>query len=181
MYSVSPKSETPIEILRKALKNIYTAFIKHDHKYLQELKTLNKQLNIMCQKKDSLFPPVFQHIFNDINNLADTINIKIQEGVLFSDKAIFEMRELFEGMDELMRHMQDLLLTQNPILAQYILRKTTEYKDKMRCFTTEHEERLIKGICLPRSSTLYLNLMEAFKDLATRMETIVKECKGNMS
>ncbi|CEP66269.1 Uncharacterized [Moorella glycerini] len=177
MPGMATKSESPIEFLRKALKKVYMAFIKHNLKYLEELNTINPRLKIQAQEKVTLPIPPWQHILADISKLAAATHAKIQEGVLFSNKAVSEVREFFEGTDELLRHTQDLLLTQNPILRQYILDKVAEYENKMRHFTTEHEERLIKGICLPRSSNLYLALIDAFKDMIWRLGIIAKGCE----
>ncbi|SMC00057.1 hypothetical protein SAMN00808754_3246 [Thermanaeromonas toyohensis ToBE] len=156
--------ENYVEALREGLKLVYTAFLKHNPKYLPELEILTKKLQKWAQGNipSALAPP---SLALSISQLSIAVQNKIREGLLFSDKAVAEVRELFEGTEELLGHFQDLLLTRNSVLRQYILGKASEFEEKMRHFATEHEERLIKGICLPRSSTVYLALLDAFKEV----------------
>lgn len=157
-------SENYVGTLQEGLKLVYTAFLKHNPKYLPELELLIKKLT-KGTPENVPSPSVPPSLTSGLTQLSLAVQNKIREGLLFSDKAVAEVRELFEGTGELLHHFQDLLLTRNPVLRQYILGKASEFEEKMRHFATEHEERLIKGICLPRSSTVYLALLDAFKEI----------------
>lgn len=157
-------SENYVGALREGLRLMYTAFLKHNPKYLPELELLVKKLT-QGIPGNSPFASVPPSLTSGLAQLSLAVQNKIREGLLFSDKAVAEIRELFEGTEELLGHFQDLLVTHNSVLRQYIVGKTLEFEEKMRHFATEHEERLIKGICLPRSSTVYLGLLDAFKEI----------------
>lgn len=95
--------------------------------------------------------------------MAATRN-KIKERVLFSDKAAEELTTLFKGLQELLKNLSDLIKTGNAVIRSYLEEQVEKYTRLCRNFATEHEERLIQGICLPKSSSIYLVILDSFSD-----------------
>ena len=111
------------------------------------------------------FPGYMERIGDNLESILNTTRTKIKEGILFSDKAVNEINDLFEKTTELLKCIKDLLLTHNPVLLSYVIDKGAEYYDLATEYETEHEERLIKGVCLPRSSPIYLDIIDSLKEI----------------
>ncbi len=119
----------------------------------------------------------YQKILFDLEKISTYTNTKNKEGILFTEKAVTELDEMFRGIKNFFTHLNDIILTGNPVLIDYLLKEKTRYKQLAKQFTVEHEDRLIKGICLARSSSLYLYLMDAFEDILWHIQAIVNQLK----
>ncbi len=111
------------------------------------------------------FPGYMERMGDNLESILNTTRTKIKEGILFSDKAVNEINDLFEKTTELVNCIKDLLLTHNPVLLNYVIDKGAEYYDLATDYETEHEERLIKGVCLPHSSPIYLDILDSLKEI----------------
>ncbi len=107
--------------------------------------------------------------------LNSTVETKVKEGILFSNKAVTELKELFETTLSLLKHTEDLLLTANLAIRDYMLTRFSTLEGDIRRFASEHEERLIKGVCMPRSSTLYLFILDSFRDQSWNLRHISRQ------
>jgi Na+/phosphate symporter len=63
----------------------------------------------------------------------------------------------------LLENLPDLILTQNKLLAQRIGEEGRSMFKIANGYSEEHEERLIQGICMPKSSPIYLGIIESLK------------------
>jgi len=111
----------------------------------------------------------FESMRHHLENVGRVSRNKIDEGVLFSNKAVDELSYLFNSLREFLRHIHDIFLTSNPVLLNYLQEKIKICREEVNKYTTEHEERLIKGICLPKSSSIYLSIMDSLKDILWHM------------
>ncbi|MGC8658087.1 MAG: hypothetical protein ACP5U1_03345 [Desulfomonilaceae bacterium] len=94
------------------------------------------------------------------------LKIKINEGIPFSDKAQAELTGLFNLTTELLVNVRDSLVTCNSIILEHIdgqINKLIELAEDARF---NHWERLERGFCSPDASTLYLKILDSFKQLA---------------
>lgn len=106
-----------------------------------------------------------QKIRYSVDKMVGAIRSKIDEGVLFSDRAVLELKEFFSGVIDGLNNVHDLVLTQNQVLAKHIIDKVNLYVEKSHKYAEEHHERMIKGVCLPKSSLIYLVILESLKDI----------------
>lgn len=107
--------------------------------------------------------------------LLQLIREKNKDGILFSRKGLAEVKELCMLVEELCIHSIDYLVTKNPLLQKQIDALIQEGSQKARNFSTEHEERLIKGICMPKASNLYLQMMERIKGHFTYLNQLTAD------
>lgn len=89
-----------------------------------------------------------------------TVRAKITEGTLFSDKAVSELSQVFEATRDLLSNVRDAALTGNAILLEHVVTGSDKLSEVAAEFSTYHQERLICGICQPRHSSLYLDIMD---------------------
>lgn len=119
-----------------------------------------------------------ERIHGCFQGLWRTVEKKIAEGTLFSDKAVAELKYVFVGTRDLLRNVRDAVLTMNPILIAHVLATAEKLSQAASEFATQHEERLVSGICQPRHSALYLELLDNLrlaawhlKEMAAKLES----------
>ncbi len=82
----------------------------------------------------------------NIEGILDRLKAKSQNHILFSDQAV-----------------KDLINTENKLLAQRIGEEGRSMFKIANGYSEGHEERLIQGICVPKSSPIYLGMIESLK------------------
>lgn len=102
----------------------------------------------------------------ELERIAVSLSAKIKEDLLFSDKAQSEVNFMFEKIKDILANARDMVLARNSIIGNYIIESERALMMSANDFSTQHEERLIGGVCLPRSSAVYLALLDAFKAIA---------------
>ncbi len=102
---------------------------------------------------------MFEHILK-------CLKIKIREGILFSDKALAEIDELFTVTAELLKNLRDSLLTCNSVILDHIKAQSAKVSELAEEARFNHWERLEKGFCSPNASTIYLKILDSFKQVA---------------
>jgi Na+/phosphate symporter len=108
----------------------------------------------------------FQRVSFAMENLINKMEAKVELRILFSEKALMEIKELFTMIDAQLRDTKDYLLTKNVHLKK-------DVKEEMHKIITladdngvVHQQRLITGICMPQASYLYLDMVDSFKRIA---------------
>ncbi|MEW6386938.1 MAG: hypothetical protein AB1491_05415 [Thermodesulfobacteriota bacterium] len=99
-------------------------------------------------------------IGENLGGLADPIAKKIKEGVLFSDKAVSQANYLFDHQSGLLRSLLDVVKTNNEFLKKYVQEEGLKIIQACFDFATEHEARLIEGLCLPQAAPLFLAILD---------------------
>ena len=98
-----------------------------------------------------------------LEGLSDPIGRKMREGVLFSDKAVAQANQLFDQQAGVLRSMMDVLKTDNDFLKRYVLEEGERLVQNCNDFATEHEARLIEGLCLPQAAPLFLAMLDGMR------------------
>ncbi len=161
----------------------FEGFLRHNQKLLEEAESMGAELDqkakqltqmVLSAKQESktLNSATIVEVSNELqkvkyslDKIIGSVRTKIDEGVLFSDKAVIELKDFFTaGLDGL-RQVQDLILTKNQVLVNYLIQKVEAYEEIGRKYAEEHQDRLIKGVCLPKSSLMYLIILDSLKDI----------------
>ena len=96
-----------------------------------------------------------------LDSIIQHVRFKASEGILFSDKAVSEIRHLFKETLDILKTSADTVMTKNTVLRKYVNDKYTNLNEAVEAYAEEHEERLIKGLCQPQASPIYLNIVDA--------------------
>ncbi|PKM81585.1 MAG: hypothetical protein CVU89_08815 [Firmicutes bacterium HGW-Firmicutes-14] len=107
-----------------------------------------------------------------LDKTVEQIRIKADDGLLFSDKALSELKDFFTAALEGLQNVHDLILTKNPVIISHIIERSDKYEAIGRKYAEEHQERLIRGICLPKSSLVYLVILDSLKDILRYLKAI---------
>jgi len=105
----------------------------------------------------------FDRMTYNIEGIFDRLRAKSQTHILFSDQAVKEVNDVFQEAMRLLENLPNLIATQNKLLAQRIGEEGRSMFKIANGYSEGHEERLIQGICVPKSSPIYLGIIESLK------------------
>ena len=181
MYEMANNAENCMSFLQTALIYNSSTPLKDCGSKVETIKEaeaqLTKKVAELARDNPELKPYVsipvhLLRIGENIEKLTELMDKKIKDNILFSDKAVTEITFLLQRLIDVLRPTADMILARNTILRRYveeseagIVRRATEY-------ATLHEERLIEGLCLPVASSLYINMVDAIKNIAWHAKEI---------
>ncbi len=192
---VSQNLQRFTELIQESLSLIFDGFYKVQLQYLDQAnEKLKKGHSLLegIQKRASASSELqaediadiasiisnYQKIAFNLEKIGEHTRNKNREGILFTEKAVTELEELFRGVNNLLTHMNDVINTRNPVLIDYILREKRNLKKMARDFATEHEDRLIKGVCMAHSSSIYLYILDGLQDILWHLQAVVEKLKN---
>ncbi len=156
--------EEMLNLSRTAAQEIEAAFKKMEKEKTQDpewqrLCGIYKHLQIMSQS---------------LGALADPIQKKIKDAVLFSDKAVSQTNYLFDTQAGILRSVLDIFKTDNDFLKRYTETEARNLIQACSNFATEHETRFIEGLCLPQAAPIFLAILENIRIIGQQERDIVK-------
>lgn len=169
---------------------IFEGLLKHNHKILDSADKIGSKIELEAKQLTQMVVSAkeeskildsttivqvsneLQKIKYSLDKIVDNVHSKINDGVLFSDKAVLELKDFFNAVVDGIRQVHDLILTKNSVIIDYIVQKVETYEEVGRKYAEEHQERLIKGICLPKSSLIYLIILDSLKDILWYIKSI---------
>lgn len=107
-----------------------------------------------------------QLIAETLGGLTDPIDKKIKDGVLFSEKAVSQTNYLFDHQAGMLRSLLDILKTDNAMLKRLVQEEGQKLIQDCINFATEHEDRLIEGLCLPQAAPIFLSILDNMRTAA---------------
>ena len=116
---------------------------------------------------------------DNLFEMSTHIGQKIKEGILFSDKAVAQANQLFDHLTGILRSILDTLKTENELLKRYVMEEGQRLTQACNDFATEHEARLIEGLCLPQAAPLFLALLDGMRTIGQHAVTIAKVLSPN--
>jgi len=171
---------------RLMLEMIYKAFLRLKEDLLKDVEKQGKEVFKDQQQIAELIAKGCPHshyvtILSYMESIREN-NLKIvqsvwrknNERILFTDKAVKELQEVFLAVGELLQHTNDLLITDNMVLVEHIQNKTKEVGKKISVYGNEHEDRLVRGVCLPKSSIIYLLMMDSLNMMVYLLGNVSK-------
>lgn len=173
------------------------AFNRHSRQELERFKTLRNEVTseIANALKSVEKPPAgereaalkvqsiltrLQLITDKLGDLAGPIEKKIKDGILFSDKAVSQTNNLFDHQCGILRSILDILKTDNDMLKRYVLQETQRLMKNCNDFATEHEERMVEGLCLPQAAPLFLTILDNMRIAGQHEFDIVQILGGKL-
>ena len=107
----------------------------------------------------------FDRMGYNIDGILDRLEKMIQQRIFFTDRAIKEVNDVFQGTIDLLGNLPDLILTQNGLLAQEMEVMGKKVLKMADGYADEHEQRLIEGVCVPKASPIYLDILVSLKGI----------------
>lgn len=107
-----------------------------------------------------------QNMTATLGGLAEPLRKKVHNNVLFSEKAVAQTNALFDIQAGLLRSIFDIIQTDNAYLKKFVRTEGEKILRDCADFATEHETRLIEGLCTPQAAPIFLAILENFRALA---------------
>lgn len=123
-------------------------------------------------------PSHFARIHDGIVRIARGVRRTALEDIPFSDKGTDEIGYMFERLRDIAVHLKELLESRSPLAARHIVGSEEVVERSAAEFATKHEERLIEGLCMPKASSIYLEMMDSFKNIAFHAREIARDLAG---
>lgn len=76
---------------------------------------------------------------------------------------------------EVLKNTSDIIPARNRIIREYVKESATEISRSANDFSTMHEERLVEGLCMPKASPLFLDIMDALKGISWHAKEIAEK------
>jgi Na+/phosphate symporter len=181
MHEMGNEAENCISLLQ-------TAFIYNSSKPLKDCFSkvaairntearITKKITELARENSELKPYVavpihLLRIGENIEKLAELLDKKMKDNILFSDRAVTEITFLLQRLIDILRPTSDIILAKNTILRRYVEESESGIIKRATEYATLHEDRLIEGLCLPVASSLYINMLDAVKNIAWHAKEI---------
>jgi Na+/phosphate symporter len=110
-----------------------------------------------------------------VEELMRAVRTMVLEGLPFTDRARREVDELIEAATELLVNLRDLLLTGNQVLRRHVIESGRSLVARADDCAMYHQQRLIEGVCAPRSSSVYLAILDALKGVEWHAREIAQK------
>ncbi len=171
-----------LELIFEGFKTLKEKSIQEAEQVREEVQKYSSELaNFLIQKslphekgKEWAKPYLsmatsFDRMTHHMEGMLDRLKTMLKDHILFSDRAVKEVNDIFQGAMDLLESLPDLIRTRNKLLAQHIGEQVRSLLKIGNGFSEEHEERLIQGVCMPKSSPLYLGLLESLKGIISNI------------
>ncbi len=176
------------------IDSLYTGFIYNNNKIIEEVETeLSDTIgrlsalteNVVGEVKDepraSSYASVPSHmgrIGDSLARIASSLKTKARDNVLISDKATAELDYMFGRTRDIMVNARDMVLAPNTLVAMHMAESEQAIEKIADDYATKHEERLIEGLCAPKASQIYIQMLDAFKSIGWHAREIAKDLSG---
>jgi len=144
-----------------------TEILRSNLPFTEEL--VKKQTKNDTEKKYVNLLPQLQLMAVNIRNLINEKKKKIESRLLFTDKAMNEIRELYTLLQDQFQDATDYIPTKNSHLRIHIKTGMESLFKKADEYVTGHETRLITGLCMPKASYSYLAIVESMKTVSREL------------
>ena len=167
--------QNKIKLLENAERESFG--LKRDIKILMnqliELRTIDKEEDKTIKSMISITSHL-ERIEENIEVLISTTKSMIKEGLPFTNKAVRDISHLYEALYDILGDASDSIITKNDTLINHIIKNIDFSRKDAGRYATEHEERLISGVCSPKSATLYLKMLDSFTEAMRHTKRIVQ-------
>ncbi len=116
--------------------------------------------------------PLFQKLGLATGDLVRAVRSTIETGVSFTDKALGEIGGVVVSIKELTKDTNDAISTKNKRFCQSAMEAGETAMRKADEAMLEHQQRLITGVCTPKASFVYIELMQAMKRIARELSSV---------
>ena len=115
-----------------------------------------------------------ERIGDETANLAERIEIKVVEKLLFSDLGVQQFIETFDATKKSVEMMREFLKNMTPELKDKIVDNGFRVKNMVERYRKEHFDRLVKGLCTPMAANMYFDMLDFAGNIARHSSNIVK-------
>jgi len=110
-------------------------------------------------------PIALERIGDSVETLARCVQGMHRDGIPFSERAVTEVRELFDRALELIGGVTAAIRSGDVSSLHRTLAAGQEFQTRSDQVALAHQERLLQGVCAPRASSIFLSMLDAFREI----------------
>lgn len=99
-------------------------------------------------------------------HLEATLQKQIKDAVLFSDKAISQVSDIFDQQTAILGCLADVIRNADMEARHKALDECKKLGHSCLQYATDHETRLVEGLCFPQSAPLFLAILDQMLAIA---------------
>jgi len=181
MSDLGRETDTCLSLLQGAFINNSLDQLKECREKVAEIRKAEIELAVKVtdaakqnnsMKQYILVPQHILRIAENIESLAEKTAKKVKDNILFSERAVTEITFLLQRLKEIIMSANDLLFCENTILNSYVEESEANLIKNCIEYATQHEERLVEGLCLPVSSSIYITMLDCIRNIAWHAKEI---------
>ena len=106
-----------------------------------------------------------QKIAETTTCLEKTLKKQVKDCVMFSNKSVSQVNHLFNQQLEILCYLGHVIRTGGESIRQRAIGECKCLDQSCIQFATEHETRLVEGLCLPHAAPLFLAILEQMQTI----------------
>jgi Na+/phosphate symporter len=177
--------EETVDSLRTTIDELKRCLFSRDKKRMKDtVKTFYSRLNTSLPLFNKLVAkvdktpedikllnllPWLQQLGSPLEDLVGGVHAAVDAEICFTDKALAEISEIMGMVNNLARDTSDALTSENDRFKDYATSESLSVLDRIRDFGIEHQQRLVVGVCMPKASFLYLDVMNSLKRITLEL------------
>ncbi|MBI4963776.1 MAG: hypothetical protein HY913_10920 [Desulfomonile tiedjei] len=122
-----------------------------------------------------LFPGYVERIGDFMESILTCCRIKCNEDITFDDRANDEVQQMFKITRGLLGDFRDCIVTPNKNLLEHVIKSATAIDEKCQEWELAHVERLLAGATAPKSSSLYLDMLESTQSVSRHLKDMAQK------
>lgn len=119
--------------------------------------------------------PHLQRVALALDSLVEKMETKVEANVLFTQKALDEIKQLMVAVGAEFTNVKDYYITRNPKLKEQIRTDMEKVRQMIDDFDHVHQNRLITGVCMPQASYLYIDMTDSLKRMAKELDAFAEK------
>jgi Na+/phosphate symporter len=119
-----------------------------------------------------LFPAHLERIGDYLESILNCCKIRCRDAIPFTEKAVTEIDAMFGSLLDNMKNFRDAFIRPNRVLLEYVTSECKKLDQKCQDLQLLHVEDLLNGSTAPRSSSLYLDILESSQSLNRHLESM---------
>lgn len=125
-----------------------------------------------------LFPGQLERIGDYLESILNCCKIKTRESVPLNDKNLNEVAEALDTIQELLKHLRDIIIAPNKHLIQHVIAQAEALDQKCQEMQLSHVDRLLEGSTAPKASSLYLDILESIQSIKRHIKEMAKSIQS---
>jgi hypothetical protein len=125
-----------------------------------------------------LFPASMERVGDYLESILNCCHIKCKDDLLFDDRANEEVEEMLKGTRELMVNFRDCIISPNKYLLEHVITFAGALEQQCQDYQLAHVERLLAGATAPRTSSLYLDILESTQAISRHIKEPAQKLHG---
>jgi Na+/phosphate symporter len=184
-----------VDNMRLMLGAARHAFNRHSQAELEEIARLHETFTLdidpffeqveaglekasEAEKAELLkFREILSHLefmADKISGLAEPIRRKGNHGAILSDNDFFHINDLFSQQTGFMRALVDIFWYNDAALKAYVVLESQQLRDTCFKDEVEHETRMMDSPGQPDAWSIYIAILDNFRDILGYLVTMVK-------